>query len=121
MIRQKKHNYTNNDTKLPWIQTVIHNFCSMGGHGALIIALKNPGKYQSVSAFAPICNPSQCPWGEKAFKGYLGEDREAWREYDATELVKGYKNKDTPLVLLVDQVCNLNKLLHALKERAIQT
>ncbi|XP_064639065.1 S-formylglutathione hydrolase-like isoform X2 [Lineus longissimus] len=76
---------------------------SMGGHGALTIALKNPGKYLSVSAFAPICNPTQCPWGEKAFRGYLGEDREAWKAYDATELVKGYKNKDTPLVLLIDQ------------------
>ncbi|CAG8980570.1 hypothetical protein HYALB_00002568 [Hymenoscyphus albidus] len=64
---------------------------SMGGHGALTLFLKNPGKYKSVSAFAPICNPSQCPWGEKAFTGYLGEDRESWKGSDATELVKGWE------------------------------
>jgi len=63
---------------------------SMGGHGALICALKNPGKYRSVSAFAPISNPIECPWGVKAFSGYLGDDRSAWREWDATELAKSY-------------------------------
>jgi S-formylglutathione hydrolase len=61
---------------------------SMGGHGALVCALRNPGTYRSVSAFAPIVAPSRCPWGEKAFTGYLGPDREAWRAYDASELVK---------------------------------
>ena len=60
---------------------------SMGGHGALICALKDPGAYRSVSAFAPILAPSQCPWGEKAFSGYLGPERETWRAWDATELV----------------------------------
>ena len=60
---------------------------SMGGHGALTVALKNPGAYRSVSAFAPIVAPMRCPWGEKAFAGYLGPGREAWRAYDATELV----------------------------------
>jgi len=60
---------------------------SMGGHGALVIALRNPERYRSVSAFSPIVAPSQCPWGEKAFGGYLGPDREAWKEYDATELI----------------------------------
>lgn len=60
---------------------------SMGGHGALTIALKNPDSYRSVSAFAPIAAPMQCPWGEKALGGYLGYDREAWRDHDATELV----------------------------------
>ncbi|KAN0115019.1 esterase [Hyaloscypha variabilis] len=64
---------------------------SMGGHGALTLFLKNPGMYKSVSAFAPIANPSNCPWGEKAFKGYLGEDREAWKKHDASELIKGWK------------------------------
>mmetsp|Transcript_29021 Transcript_29021/g.57917 ORF Transcript_29021/g.57917 Transcript_29021/m.57917 type:complete len:284 (+) Transcript_29021:34-885(+) len=59
---------------------------SMGGHGALTIALKNPTKYRSVSAFSPICNPSNCPWGHKAFGGYL-MSREEWSEYDATELM----------------------------------
>ena len=60
---------------------------SMGGHGALVLAIKNPDIYTSVSAFAPIAAPSQCPWGEKAFSGYLGEDRETWKQYDASELV----------------------------------
>ncbi len=61
---------------------------SMGGHGALTIALKNPGRYRSLSAFAPIAAPSRCPWGEKAFSGYLGADRTAWLDHDATELVR---------------------------------
>jgi S-formylglutathione hydrolase len=52
---------------------------SMGGHGALTLALKNPGMYRSVSAFSPICNPMECQWGQKAFTGYLGEDTEAWK------------------------------------------
>ncbi|XP_061431274.1 S-formylglutathione hydrolase [Lethenteron reissneri] len=74
---------------------------SMGGHGALVCALRNPGMYRSVSAFAPICNPVECPWGQKAFAGYLGEDREAWKAYDATLLVSGYSGP--PLDILVDQ------------------
>ncbi|HET7480121.1 MAG TPA: S-formylglutathione hydrolase [Rubrobacteraceae bacterium] len=62
---------------------------SMGGHGALTIALKNPDRYRSVSAFAPIAAPTRAPWGEKAFSGYLGtEDKEKWREHDASELVR---------------------------------
>lgn len=61
---------------------------SMGGHGALVCALRNPGRYRSLSAFAPICAPMQCPWGTKAFGGYLGADRESWRRYDASELVR---------------------------------
>ena len=60
---------------------------SMGGHGALICALKNPEKYQSVSAFAPIAAPMRCPWGEKAFTNYLDTNQENWRDYDASELV----------------------------------
>jgi S-formylglutathione hydrolase len=67
---------------------------SMGGHGALTLFLKNPGKYRSVSAFAPISNPINCPWGQKAFSGYFGkEDKEKWAEHDATELLKGWKGK----------------------------
>lgn len=73
---------------------------SMGGHGALTIALKNPGRYRSVSAFSPIVAPSQVPWGEKALGAYLGEDREAWAQYDTVELVKSAKER---LPLLVDQ------------------
>jgi S-formylglutathione hydrolase len=61
---------------------------SMGGHGALICAMRNPHLYKSVSAFAPIVAPMHCPWGQKAFTGYLGEDKDNWRNYDATELVK---------------------------------
>jgi S-formylglutathione hydrolase len=66
---------------------------SMGGHGALVCALRNPDQYRSVTAFAPIAAPSQCPWGVKAFTGYLGNDRATWSEYDASELVarKRYK------------------------------
>lgn len=61
---------------------------SMGGHGALTLALKHPGRYRSVSAFAPICHPSEVPWGQKAFSNYLGDDRAAWAAHDATELVR---------------------------------
>ena len=61
---------------------------SMGGHGALVSALRNPDRYRSVSAFAPISAPTQVPWGRKAFAGYLGDDRQKWLEYDATALVE---------------------------------
>jgi S-formylglutathione hydrolase len=61
---------------------------SMGGHGALTVGLKNPGIFQSISAFAPICSPMNCPWGQKAFSNYLGDDRSTWRAYDATEVVR---------------------------------
>jgi len=61
---------------------------SMGGHGALTIALRNPDRYQSVSAFSPICNPVNCPWGQKAFTQYLGNDKDAWLQYDASELMR---------------------------------
>jgi S-formylglutathione hydrolase len=74
---------------------------SMGGHGALTIALKNPGRYRSVSAFAPIASPMRCPWGEKALSGYLGADRERWRDYDATALIEDRGWHGAPL--LVDQ------------------
>jgi S-formylglutathione hydrolase len=60
---------------------------SMGGHGALTLALRHPGRYRSVSAFAPVAAPMRAPWGIKAFTGYLGEDRARWREHDATELI----------------------------------
>ncbi|HVR91944.1 MAG TPA: S-formylglutathione hydrolase [Novosphingobium sp.] len=61
---------------------------SMGGHGALTISLRNPGRFRSTSAFAPIASPMNCPWGEKALAGYLGDDRAAWREYDACALIE---------------------------------
>jgi S-formylglutathione hydrolase len=72
---------------------------SMGGHGALIVALKNPGMFRSVSAFSPICAPSRCPWGIKAFSGYLGDDRMQWLQYDASELIDKASEK---LSLLID-------------------
>ena len=73
---------------------------SMGGHGALTIALRNPDRFRSVSAFAPIVAPMRCPWGEKAFGGYLGADRAAWRAYDSTALIEdGARVAD----ILVDQ------------------
>uniref|UniRef100_H2YUD1 S-formylglutathione hydrolase n=1 Tax=Ciona savignyi TaxID=51511 RepID=H2YUD1_CIOSA len=77
---------------------------SMGGHGALVCALKEPGKYKSVSAFAPITNPIQCPWGQKALKGYLGDNIEDHKEYDSCELVKKYKGP--VLDILIDQGTN---------------
>jgi S-formylglutathione hydrolase len=73
---------------------------SMGGHGALICALKNPGRYRSLSAFAPIAVPSRVPWGEKAFGAYLGADRTQWAEWDASELVR---RKPYPGPILIDQ------------------
>lgn len=77
---------------------------SMGGHGALTIALKNPEKYCSVSAFAPIAAPSDCPWGEKALGGYLGRDRSVWREHDSCALIDDIHNKGGQQIpLLVDQ------------------
>ncbi len=73
---------------------------SMGGHGALVCAMRNPQLYKSVSAFAPIAAPMGCPWGQKAFSGYLGDNQEAWRNYDASELVQklGYHSS-----ILIDQ------------------
>ncbi|WP_244848002.1 S-formylglutathione hydrolase [Caballeronia sp. SL2Y3] len=76
---------------------------SMGGHGALVLALRNPDVYRSVSAFAPIAAPSQCPWGVKAFTGYLGDDRDAWKQYDASELVKGDAASRFEGGILIDQ------------------
>lgn len=73
---------------------------SMGGHGALTLSLRHPDRYRSVSAFAPIANPTKCPWGRKAFTGYLGEDQTTWAEHDATLLV-GRSRRHVPF--LVDQ------------------
>ena len=82
---------------------------SMGGHGALTLFLKNPGMYKSVSAFAPIANPSKCPWGEKAFSGYFGKDeKEKWAEHDATELLPKYPH-DTDILIDVGTGDNFYK------------
>lgn len=90
---------------------------SMGGHGALICALKNPGRYRSVSAFAPISNPMNCPWGEKAFSLYLGEERSRWREWDASVLIAEASEK---LPILVDQGDRDDFLEGQLKPQALQ-
>lgn len=76
---------------------------SMGGHGALTIALKNPGAYLSVSAFAPICAPMQCPWGQKVFTAYLGKDQSNWQQHDATSIVKSINDVTQYPEILIDQ------------------
>lgn len=90
---------------------------SMGGHGALICALKNPGRYQSVSAFAPVVNPINCPWGQKAFSGYLGDDRGQWKQWDACELIIDAQER---LPLLIDQGEADNFLAEQLKPEALE-
>ncbi|MEZ5501114.1 MAG: S-formylglutathione hydrolase [Halioglobus sp.] len=90
---------------------------SMGGHGALTIALRNPGRYRSVSAFAPICSPLHCPWGEKALGTYIGGDRAAWQNYDATELVRTARQH---LPVLVDQGEADNFLAEQLKTELLE-
>lgn len=73
---------------------------SMGGMGALVGFLSQPGKYKSVSAFAPICNPTQCPWGEKNFGNYLGSDKSTWNKYDPTVLIGDYSHENQPDILI---------------------
>lgn len=76
---------------------------SMGGHGALTLALRHPGVFKSVSAFAPICHPSEVPWGIKAFSGYLGEDKQAWLAHDASHLMSQQGTPPYPQGILIDQ------------------
>ena len=85
---------------------------SMGGHGALTIALKNPERFKSVSAFSPICSPLNCPWGDKVLSNYLGDDRQLWAQYDTVELIKQAKQH---LPVLVDQGDADNFLAEQLK------
>ncbi|MFS1425200.1 S-formylglutathione hydrolase [Shewanella sp. 10N.286.48.B5] len=89
---------------------------SMGGHGAITIGLKNPQQYQSISAFSPICNPISCPWGQKAFNGYLGSDQTSWAEYDSSELMK---NSMVKVPMLVDQGTEDNFLVEQLKPESL--
>lgn len=90
---------------------------SMGGHGALTISLRNPGRFKSTSAFAPIVSPMNCPWGEKALTGYIGSDKAAWREYDACALIEdGARLPD----LLVDQGHADNFLEEQLKTHLLE-
>mgnify|MGYP006286980659 FL=1 len=90
---------------------------SMGGHGALTIALRNAARYRSVSAFAPICSPMNCPWGEKALAAYLGDDRDSWRAHDSCELLR---STDASLPMLVDQGSADGFLAEQLKTHLLQ-
>jgi S-formylglutathione hydrolase len=76
---------------------------SMGGHGALTLALRHPGRFRSLSAFAPIAAPTECPWGRKAFGGYLGDDMPAWKEHDASALMRAQSTAPYPQGILIDQ------------------
>lgn len=76
---------------------------AMGGHGALSLALKHPGLFKSVSAFAPICAPSLCPWGQKAFTGYLGSDASTWAAHDSSALMAAKQSAPYPRGILIDQ------------------
>lgn len=99
---------------------------SMGGHGALVMAIRNPELYTSVSAFAPICHPTVCSWGQKAFTGYLGDDQSAWLEYDATELLLRHRHAPPMLVsqgeadnFLAEQL-RPDDLMQAIAETGVQ-
>jgi S-formylglutathione hydrolase len=94
---------------------------SMGGHGALTIGLRMPETYRSISAFAPICAPMQCPWGQKAFTGYLGEDRRLWARHDATELMTAAGDRSSFPEILIDQGDADNFLQDQLKPHLFQT
>jgi S-formylglutathione hydrolase len=90
---------------------------SMGGHGAMTLALKHPGTYRSVSAFSPICHPTDCPWGQKAFTAYLGEDQAQWVHHDASILIRSGAEQ---VPLLVDQGAADAFLDHQLKPHALK-
>jgi S-formylglutathione hydrolase len=92
---------------------------SMGGHGALMIALRNPSRYQSVSAFSPISNPVNCPWGEKAFSAYLGQDKNEWQQYDASLLMSKVL-ADSKVPALVDQGLDDDFLVSQLNPEALK-
>lgn len=106
------------ETQLPLSDQRAISGHSMGGHGALVLALRNPQRFTSVSAFAPIANPLNCPWGQKAFTAYLGDDRTAWEEYDASLLLAQYRG-DVPM--LVDQGDADNFLAEQLKPQTLYT
>ena len=93
---------------------------SMGGHGALTLALRHPDIFRSVSAFAPICSPTRCPWGEKAFTAYLGEDRAAWADHDAALLIEAGAAHGRFDEILVDQGLGDNFLAEQLKPELLE-
>ncbi|MBR9728876.1 S-formylglutathione hydrolase [Shewanella intestini] len=92
---------------------------SMGGHGALSIAFKNLDKYSSVSAFSPICQPTTCPWGQKAFSGYLGQDKQSWLQYDSSALITQLTDSNKHIPALVDQGSDDNFLAEQLNPQAL--
>lgn len=94
---------------------------SMGGHGALTLGLKHPKLFQSISAFSPIVNPVNCPWGQKAFSGYLGENKEEWKSYDACEQLRVGKTHSNPILIhqgLADEFYEKQLLTHNILEAA---
>ncbi|WP_290654191.1 S-formylglutathione hydrolase [Idiomarina sp.] len=91
---------------------------SMGGHGALVIGLRNPERYTSISAFSPITNPTDCPWGHKAFSNYLGDDKDSWKPYDAVEIINA---KGQSLPIRVDQGLADGFLEEQLKPEALKS
>jgi len=93
---------------------------SMGGHGALALAQRHPGLFKSLSAFAPICAPMACPWGQKAFAGYLGEDRRAWAQHDASALMAAQAAAPYPQGILVDQGLGDKFLVEQLQPQAFE-
>ncbi|WP_372882927.1 S-formylglutathione hydrolase [Psychromonas sp.] len=104
------------ETHFPVTQQRAISGHSMGGHGALMIALRNPQRYQSASAFSPISNPINCPWGRKALTAYLGDNRDQWRQYDSSELLSIAEQK---VPMLVDQGESDNFLQEQLKPAAL--
>jgi S-formylglutathione hydrolase len=90
---------------------------SMGGHGALTLGLKHPKVFKSISAFSPICQPTECPWGRKAFEGYLGSDPASWKNYDATYLLQ---SETSPYPILIDQGTKDEFLENQLKTPALE-
>ena len=93
---------------------------SMGGHGALTISLRNSDRYSSASAFSPICHPTECPWGQKAFSAYLGKEPPSWQQYDASVLMGQAFDSSQQLPTLVDQGSSDNFLAEQLKPEALQ-
>jgi S-formylglutathione hydrolase len=83
---------------------------SMGGHGALSIYLKNSTQFKTASAFSPIANPINCPWGQKALSNYLGADKETWKQYDTVELLKSNKDKQMNILVDVVSIFSMNNL-----------
>lgn len=93
---------------------------SMGGHGALTISMRNPDRYQSASAFSPICHPIKCPWGQKAFRAYLGDDQSSWSPYDASVLMAKAVDKSQQVPTLVDQGSADNFLAEQLNPASLE-